>query len=419
MSKTLSFVDGEFVSSLGFKVPKEVTLLCDLNKVDNKYKSAYINSYINHATNNMKSEDIMELLHRNKPFYLDGSCLTAIGKPHYEELVEKYWPNMTKGINKFIRKNVKDSFDVYKFMTIGILYGDEQPNNQLALLEIVKSSQVNYLELEKLVSYKSSIFKLFSPNKFKKKIKKDKQQWVEHIISIVEIIPEINEVLPDYKIPLSYDLGILISVLNNAKTRAGKIPTPFKFFWHQYGFFNNLNYKEYTLIIPKDNFELSDWGSKLKNCVGGSDYAEKLINNEKFIGIILKNGKPFACAEYPKNAKYDDYLLNDGNVQLRGHGNNEDQHLDEEDAKVLDKFICDIVSGIPIVIQKYITTSFAEDNMVELFDTLPFDKFKNIASAFGVKTKDVVEKIQKLKEIKTKESKRVSDLVEEGVKVYH
>lgn len=93
---------------------------------------------------------------------------------------------------------------------------------------------------------------------------------------------------------------------------------------------------KFELVIPRSMQDLVEIGNTLENCVGATNYDQKVVKGNSIIVVIYMNGTPLECCEIGVKQEYSKqklYLL-----QLRGK-NNLDSEYHKECVEIIDNFI--------------------------------------------------------------------------------
>ncbi len=387
IDKTLSFVDGEIFSSLGFIVPRELLGYCSLNLGHSKYIRAYVSRYITDVKNGIRPEASLGRLKKEVPYLDDGSLMLSRGVL-FDELKEKYWKDVTPGVEKKLKGVIRQKGRrCIPLFAIGIFYGGLNPNNQIKIIEQWENGvERNHEELSVLSKIKDEIWQLYTRTEFIQKCSRD-NHWIEHIQEIITVLRRIRSYMPAYICPTSYDLNETLAILNSAEKRIdGKLPTPFKTFWNKWSFFDGISKNQYSLKLMKDDFEMSDYGSIMKICIGNDNHTSDMASGTYFMAIIYKDGGAYACIKYDlKN------LMNPRLVQFLKKSNkwfnpdpNANTNIDEE-YHFLKAWLDDIVSGNEHQIRPHVTVEFALDRLKYLKESMDPKEFKQLAMGYGMR----------------------------------
>ena len=373
------------MSSLGFTIPVELLGYCSLNLGHSKYIRAYVSRYITDMKGGMKSEQSLSRLKREVPYLDDGSMMLPQGIL-FDELKERFWKGMTTGVEKKLKTIIrKKGRRCTPLFAVGVFYGDLNPNNQIKILEQWEDSVERLHEdLYALEKIRDNIWSLFTRTEFIQKCARD-NLWIEHVQEIVQVLQKIRSYSPAYICPTSYDLNEILSMLNSTEKRlGGKLPTPFRMFWSKWSFFDGISKGPYSVKLMKDDFELSDYGSLMKICIGNESYTSKMASGDHVMAIIYKDGGAYACIEYRVGK------VNPELVQFLKRNNqwfNPDQSVKEnidQEYQFLRAWLDDIVSGDPFKIRPHISHEFAIDRLKSLQLEMDPKEFKQLAISYGV-----------------------------------
>jgi hypothetical protein len=385
IDKTLKYVDGKIFSDLGFEIPLELLGYCSLNLGHSKYIKAYVSKYITDIKGGNKPEYTLSKLKKEVPYLDDGSLMLPQGVL-FDELKDMFWKDMTPGVEKKLKSIIRQrGCRCVPLFAVGIFYSDLNPNNQIKILEQwANSVEMAYEDLTSLKKIKEDIWQLYTRTEFIQKCARD-HMWVEHIQEIIKVLAKIRSYTPSYTCPTSYDLNETLSILNSTEKRlGGKLPTPFKTFWNKWSFFDGISRSQYSLKLMKDDFEMSDYGSLMKICIGNSNHVSDMASGDYFMAIIYKDGSAYACIKYNirKSPPSLSQFLKKGN-QWFNPDQNAKENIDEE-YQFLIEWLDDIVSGDPFRIRSHVTQEFAIDRLRSLQMEMDPKEFRQLAISYGV-----------------------------------
>jgi hypothetical protein len=385
------------------EIPDRILGASYCNYGNSKKLAAYVNGYIEHLKSGPTSSGEMwkNNLEASYPFVDDGTIFVGRKVSHYD-FKERFWPNMSTGVQKHLLK----SFRAYKVIpavyAIGIFGSEWNPNQQMAMIDIVQGSHwcdtdKMLVVLENMVEHKKLIedwFELSKPSRWNKMVEQDKMWW-DHLVEMVTSIDEILKLNPGYIIPRSYPFDELQSMLNRIKHILKGSVASYAEFYNKYNFFDTMAIDEYTVQIPKDSFDLVDNGAKMNICVGQDRYVNGMAKGTKFIIFLWKDGKPAICVEkYLKGEKdehdggEDRYANNRDGFQIMYKGNITVVGPLREKIK---KFVNGLHNADKEVLMTLVTPEFVAERLKWLEHTVGKKMFKELQKAYMPEQKVIKE----------------------------
>lgn len=237
--------------------------------------------------------------------YLTGFDVCRVGRDEnlpthsFEQLMQACFADKdTKAVRKIVLNKLKEhgelDLSIFLYGAIGEMM---DVNNLLSVMELGCSYQISSDEvlLKEIKEGKPRVKAMFGDLTLKKfKHLFTSSASIHDLLNVTDNLREVLQIKPDYVVPAFEDLGGISAALSNIKRRYTSIKVPYKQFLDKWGAIDGLMVDEDEIILPKDSYELGDWGVEMAHCIGGDSYSDGLQSGERFLWGVRRKGRLWA-----------------------------------------------------------------------------------------------------------------------------